>query len=218
MNQQLVIRLSSVMLAVALVGCSDSLDPYNADTHLLVNMSALGLDPGETFQLEATAGGQPAAAEWSSSNTAIATVSSAGVVTAIASGTAAITATSTADPSQRVTTSVTVFVLQGTELTSGVPLPISSSGARGSTQIYRIFVPPGTSLLRVQTGGGSGDLDIYVSRQSPTTSTTLAACFGFNAGNAELCNINNPQSGTWYITVEVWDAYDGATLTATLNP
>lgn len=224
MNQQLVIRLSSVMLAVAVVGCSDSLDPYNPDTGLLVNRAAVQLLPGETFQLQATAGGQPTTVTWESSNTAIATVSPTGVVTGVTPGTASVSAVSTADPSQRWTTSVTVPVT----LLSGQPITISSSGARLSAITHLIFVPPGTTQLRVQTTGGTGDLDIFVrpggavplgsaANYNAAYGDATIRCIGDNAGNNELCVIPNPESGVWYITVMVWDAYAGATLTATLN-
>jgi hypothetical protein len=216
MNQRLVIRAASLLLAVSLVGCDDTVDPYSPESTLVVNRVAVGVDPGDSFQLTATEGGSPASVTFESSNPAVATVSSTGLVTGVASGTAAVIVTSTTNPSERRTVSITVFTLQGTALTSGVPLTdLSNSAPRGATQIYRIFVPDGATNLRVQTSGGTGDVDIYVRQSSPTG--TLR-CFGFNAGNGELCNVANPARGTWYIILETWDPWAGVTLVATVTP
>ena len=80
------------------------------------NVSALTLSPsqvtvavGTTVQLAASAGsGQLGQIQWGSSNTAVATVSATGLVTAFAPGTATITARLLSDTTQQASASVLV--------------------------------------------------------------------------------------------------------------
>lgn len=103
----------------------------------------------------------------------------------------------------------------GIALTSGTPLT-SRSGDEGSTTLYRITVPAGATLLTVTTNGGSGDLDLYVRRgQEPTTSTYDCASDG--GSNEESCELDSPSEGTWYIMLEGFEAYSGASLLATVT-
>lgn len=103
----------------------------------------------------------------------------------------------------------------GTALTSGTSLT-GRSGGEGSTTLYRIVVPTGATLLTVTTSGGSGDLDLYVRRgQEPTTSAF--DCESAGGDNAESCEIEDPAAGTWYIVLEGFEAYSGASLLATVT-
>src|SRR5262249_36595760 len=62
-----------------------------------------------TFSATLDAGpGTSAAVNWSTANTAVATVTSAGMVTGVAPGTTSLTATSLADPTKTSTTTITV--------------------------------------------------------------------------------------------------------------
>lgn len=227
MNHRNVIRLTAAsLLALAALGCDGDPDPMHVapDQLFEVNPMFKGIDPGETLQLTATLGGNPVDVAWVSSDQAIATVTSGGLVTGVSSGFAAITATRAADPNAKLSSNVTVLPLLGTGLTNNVGIVIGSSGARFSSVIYRIFVPTGKTNLTFTLAGGTGDADIYVGYKTPpainTTSgaVTGASCRSENGGNGETCSIANPASGTWYIRVVVWDAYAGATLKATYTP
>jgi hypothetical protein len=224
MNLRSVLRVSTVLLVAATMACEKD-DPVSIAPEQRFNISPLfvGIDPGSTQQVTATIGTNPVPVTWESSNTAVATVDANGLVTALTSGFAAVTATQVADPSQKISSNITVLTLQGTALTNNVPITISSSGARFSSVLYRLFVPPGKTNVTFTLTGGSGDADIFVARSVPpalsaTGVATGAVCSSENGANAELCSINNPASGTWYVRVMVWDAYAGATLKGVYTP
>lgn len=220
MTHRNIVRLSRALVAVVALGCSDySSGVLPPSTFLVTPLTSL-IDEGTTVQLTATLDGATVPVTWTSENTNIATVSATGLVTAKAGGgPIAITAKLVSDPTKLRSANLTVAALQGIGLTKGVGVPVASSGARGSGLLYRIFVPPGTTQLVVTLRGGTGDADIYVKRQTPPdNSGTNATCQSFNGGNNEDCVIANPASGTWYILVDLWDPYTGATLTANYTP
>lgn len=99
-------------------------------------------------------------------------------------------------------------------LTSGTAVQVS--GAEGSLKLYRIVVPSGATQIVFQTRGGTGDLDMYV-RAGQVPSQTGVTCFSENVTNDEDCEIDNPQAGDWYILLVGYEAYSGATLTATVT-
>jgi len=212
---------SAALLTAFLPGCSDDEGPTGTEGPFLeVTPLFRGIEEGETIQLAATLGGNPVAVNWQSGNIAIATVSPTGLVTGVAGASlpVPITATMTSGDAQMRSASITVIALSGTGLQKGVPVTISSSGARGSGQLFRIRVPAGSTSLTVTLRGGTGDADIYVNRQTPPDNSGDAECFSFNGGNDEDCVIAAPAEGTWYILVDLWDPYAGATLTATYAP
>ena len=220
MTHRSVIRITTVLLAAALtVGCEKD-DPISIAPEDQFNITPLfvGIDPGATQQVTATVGTTAVPVTWESSNPAVATVTGTGLVTALTAGFTAVTATMTSDPTKKISSNITVLPLLGTGLTNGVAIgPLSSSGARGSTVLYRIFVPPGRTSLTVTLSGGTGDADIYVRRSTPPTLSAFT-CASENAANGESCVIANPASGTWYILIGLWDPYTGATLRATYAP
>lgn len=229
MTHRTVLRFfSSALLAVFVLGCGDDEGPTGTEgPFLTVTPLFRGIDEGESIQLAATLGGNPVAVTWVSENPARATVSSTGLVIGVnacagapatpvcTSNLVPITATATSDASMKRSASITVIRLTGTAVQNGVPVTgISSSGARGSTQLYRLFVPAGATSLRVTLAGGTGDVDLYVRRQTPPTTSSFT-CASENGANNELCVITNPASGTWYLLLGLWDPYAGVTLTAT---
>lgn len=217
MNQRNVIGFLSLLLAAGVMGCSDEGPTHVAAAdRFFVDPAYIGLDPGEVKQLNVTLGGTATTATFTSSNPAVATVTAAGAVTAVSPGFSAVEARS---GTFVVTSNITVLPLLGTALTPGTGLTIASSGARNSSVLYRVTVPTGKTNLKVTLTGGTGDADIYIRKSSPpTTASGGSTCKSENGGNEETCNIANPAAGTWYILVVVWDAYAGATLTASYTP
>jgi len=220
MTHRTVIRLFSGALLMAFVlGCAEDAPTAPEGPFLTVTPPFTGVDEqGGTVQLAATLAGQPVAVTWESSNTAIATVSATGLVTGVAPGTAAATASLASDPTQKRSASLTVVALSGIALTNGVPVTGLSGTANGTTRLYRISVPAGSTNLSVVLGGGTGDADIFVRRQTPpTTAVGGSTCSAEGPATTEVCNIANPAAGTWYILV-VSFIYSGASLTATYTP
>jgi len=211
--------VAATLLSVFALGCEDK-EPISIPPEEVLTVAPLfvGIDPGATQQLTATLGGQPVAVTWESSNPAVATVSGTGLVTGLTAGFTAITATVTSDATKKISSNITVLPLLGTGVSNGVAVgPLASSGARGSTVLYRIFVPPGKTNLTVTLAGGSGDVDLYLRRATPPTLSSFT-CASENAANNESCSIANPATGTWYILLGLWDAYAGVTLRATFTP
>ncbi len=103
-----------------------------------------------------------------------------------------------------------------TALSNGVPVT-GLSGATGSEVYYKIDVPAGQSKLEIQTSGGTGDLDLYVRKDSKPT-TTEWDHRPYLSGNNETVTINNPAAGTYYIMLRAYQAYTGVTLVATYTP
>lgn len=91
------------------------------------------------------------------------------------------------------------------------------SDSRNGWQHFTLDVNPGMSSLNVQMSGGSGDADLYVRYGSQPT-TGSYDCRPYVSGNSENCSFNNPQSGTWHISVRAYSAYSGVTLQAEANP
>ncbi|HYH95394.1 M4 family metallopeptidase [Hyalangium sp.] len=100
-----------------------------------------------------------------------------------------------------------------TPLTNGVPVS-SLSGSTGNKKYYTLEVPAGQSSLSFQTSGGTGDLDLYV-RFGSVPSASAYDCRPYTSGNAETCSFTNPQAGTWYVMLNAYSSYSGASLKGT---
>lgn len=84
-------------------------------------------------------------------------------------------------------------------------------GSEGRWRNYNISIPAGTSRFEVKMSGGTGDADLYVRRNAlPTVSTY--DCRPYLAGNQETCTFNNPQAGTWHISIRGYTSYSGVDL------
>ena len=97
----------------------------------------------------------------------------------------------------------------GNVLTNGVPVTIS--GATGSSQVWTLNVPAGKASVTFTMSGGTGDADLYVKQGSAPTDTVYT-CRPFLSGNNETCTINNPVAGTWYARAKGYAAFTGVTL------
>ena len=94
-----------------------------------------------------------------------------------------------------------------------VNTPLTISGASGSSTFYSITVPSGATNLQISTGGGSGDVDLHVTRGT-LPSRNSAKCSGTSGSNAESCVWTSPQPGTYYILAYGFSTYAGTTLQA----
>ncbi|MDO8502789.1 MAG: pre-peptidase C-terminal domain-containing protein [Gemmatimonadaceae bacterium] len=209
--------LALAMLPLLYVGCTDDYNFNEPVRSFEVSPVYTSIDEGTTLQLVARSGGAPASVTWKSDNELVLRVSNTGLVTAVAPGVTAVIATLTSDPTQTQSASITINKLSGTSIAKGAAVAVS--GATGTSALFRIFVPAGTTNLLVTIRGGTGDVDLYVRRAVPPTNSGSADdCHSWNGGNNETCSIANPQSGTWYMLLDAYATYTGATLTATYTP
>jgi leucyl aminopeptidase len=74
------------------------------------------------------------------------------------------------------------------------------SGNKKAKFTYTFDVDPCATSVTFTTSGGSGEVDLYV-RHGAKASTRNFDCASTNAGTAESCTIQNPQSGTWHVLV-----------------
>lgn len=119
-----------------------------------LSSSSLSLNPGNTSLLTYTinpANATNKAVTWSSSNTAVATVDSNGLVTAVAIGTSTITAT-TQDGSKTATCGVTVTAGSTTVSVTGVTLSAAAAALSvGDTKLLTATVQPPTATNQAVT-------------------------------------------------------------------
>lgn len=96
-------------------------------------------------------------------------------------------------------------------LANGVP-ESNLAGDFGSQTLYRVDVSAAMGTLRIETRGGTGDVDLYVKYGSPPTLTNFDYR-PYKGGNNELVETGVRQ-GTWYIMLHGYSNYAGVTLTA----
>ena len=99
-----------------------------------------------------------------------------------------------------------------TALTKGVTVS-GISGASGSTRDYTLVVPAGATGLSFRLSGGTGDADLYVRRGATATSSTND-CASTGSTNAETCSFATPTAATYFVRVQGYRSYSGASLLA----
>lgn len=102
-----------------------------------------------------------------------------------------------------------------TALTNGTPVA-NLSGATGEEQVFTLDVPAGATDLSFNLSGGAGDADMYVTFGSEP-STASYDCRSWATGNTETCTISNVQTGTYYVKLHAYAAFNGATLTGSFT-
>lgn len=141
---------------------------------------------------------------YTSSSTAVATVSATGLVSMVGGGTATITATSNGRSASATVTNV---------LTSGTA--ISIAGALNSVLSYYVNVPAGSTRLVVTLSNANAD-DADVEVLAPGVATPV--CVSENAASNETCTITNPVTGLYRIRVTGFTVYSNVQLRATVTP
>lgn len=220
MSNRIVTRYASLLFAAFVIGGCQDEEPTGVDT-LPFDVSPLSfaLDLGGTKQMKLI-GIAASDVTWESANPAVATVSSTGLVTGVGvGGPIAITARSKANPTTDLASATfQVNAVFGTAIQRNTDISLSLTSA----VLYRVFVPEGSTSLKVTLNGPNGDGDIYVKFGSPATYSTRnvagLSCVSWNAATAETCTFTNPAEGSWYILVDPWEPFTGATLRATVTP
>ena len=98
-------------------------------------------------------------------------------------------------------------------LVNGEPLT-GLGGAAGENAFYTIQVPEGARDLRIQTTGGTGDVDLRARFEAEPDFSTYD-CVSATGTNEETCFIANPQAGTYQLMFRNFLATAGVTLEAT---
>lgn len=95
-----------------------------------------------------------------------------------------------------------------TTLANGVPVAVA--GDTGSNTYYKLVVPARATSVSFVLQGGSGDADLYVKwGEAPDTTYD---CVSAGGSNNESCTLP-ARAGIYYVRVEGYAAYSGATLT-----
>jgi hypothetical protein len=91
-------------------------------------------------------------------------------------------------------------------LENGVPITNLSGSAVG-TKEFLLTIPPNAGHLRLDTYGGTGDVDLHI--YSPKQNFTSTNDF-----NDESISVDEPEHGEWLVVLWGWENYSGVTLVA----
>ena len=126
--------------------------------------------------------------------------------------------------SATATVSITVAALPDEEEPPADPVALTSSvavtglsGEKDEDQYFYIDVPDGIATLKVELSVGSGDPDLYVDTSNPPPLEGSLCRSWNNAGTDELCTIDSPAEGRYFVRVRGYDAFSDSTLIATLE-
>jgi vibriolysin len=101
--------------------------------------------------------------------------------------------------------------IEETEFENGVTVG-GISGSSKDQDLFYMEVPANASNLQFNTGGGSGDADLYVKFGSIPTLEDYD-CRSISSNSTENCTFNNPQTGTYHVMVEAWNSINNVSLT-----
>ncbi|MGH8076237.1 MAG: collagenase, partial [Lysobacter sp.] len=83
------------------------------------------------------------------------------------------------------------------------------SAAKGGYVYMYLYVPAGTSQLRIDVSGGSGNADLYVNTLGRWATKSAHNYRSTNAGNGEVVTVYNPPSGYVYISLHGAASFSG---------
>src|SRR5699024_1684546 len=87
----------------------------------------------------------------------------------------------------------------------------------GDTNWFYIYVPAGTTSLHIQTGGGTGNADLYVSNGTWPTASNYDVK-STRSGNSESADIAHPATGGYYyVSVYAASPYSDADVRASMS-
>ena len=89
---------------------------------------------------------------------------------------------------------------------------VVTQGPAGSSQQFTLVVPAGTASLILRTSGGSGDVTLYVKRNSAASASSYDYVSAHPNGNNEVVTIRSPAAGTYYLTVTSPSVFTGVSV------
>jgi hypothetical protein len=87
------------------------------------------------------------------------------------------------------------------------------AGAEDSITCHVVNVPTGTRVLRARLRGGRGDADLILLYHKPGFPFAVSE----DVGNNEDATVTSPTPGRWFVGVAGFEAFDGVTLSVTLD-
>ena len=189
---------------------------------ITLNKTALPLHPGNVETLVATVDPSDAALSWTSSNSAVATVSTAGKVTAVGNGSAVITASATDGSGKKATCTVTV-----TTLVTGVSLNKSSLNLNeGASETLTVTISPSTASNKSVTWSSTNTSAATVDQNGKVTAVskgtaTITATANDGSGKKATCAVTVKRLVSSIVLSQTSvTVYTGntVTLTATVSP
>ena len=174
-------------------------------TALTVAPTSAGLGVGGTVQLVANAttiGSPTVTYTYASSNTAVATVSSTGLVTAVGNGTAIITTTATTNTNS-LSASTTIGVASASVSISSITqnnLPVTLSSVAGQFEVTMNIAAGNQTLdsVRVTLGGKAAATQTFTINGAPNAPVTLSinsAAYTINADSSSTVSFLNGSTG-----------------------
>jgi serine protease len=88
--------------------------------------------------------------------------------------------------------------------------------SRNNFRHYTLEMPAGATTMNVNINGGTGDADLYI-RFGARPTTSQWDFRPFLDGNNESVTIDNPQAGTWHISVRAFATANGVTLSGNVE-
>jgi len=196
-NKFWIIALIAI-IGFSMAACDDG-DDGATTVHVkgvTLNKNIITLNIGDTETLTATVAPNNAtnkAVKWSTSNEAIATVATNGVVTAVAAGSATITVT-TADGGKTAICVVTVTGgNSGTPDLSGNITINPSTGVNINTQLTANY--SGSETVSYQWKKGDANVGTNSNKYTPTTAgsyTVTVSASGYNSKTSAVVDVNDP--------------------------
>jgi hypothetical protein len=95
-------------------------------------------------------------------------------------------------------------------LTRGLIIGDNAS-VKNSERFFMLYVPENTPELRLDTRGGSGDIDLYV-KHGNMPSTSRYDCRSIDIGTRQSCVIRSPQQGLYYVMLRGNARYYGVSV------
>ncbi|MFD3536805.1 collagenase [Streptomyces sp. NPDC058664] len=139
-----------------------------------------------------------------------------------AAGTYTVRLTVTDDKGATATATRTVTVTSGPAITECTGADIRTLGKNcrrsnvsattGNYAYFYLYVPTGTTQLKITVAGGTGDADLYYSGSAWAT-TTRYTSRATGAGNSHTLTVTNPPAGAHYISLHAVTTFGGATVT-----
>ena len=127
-----------------------------------------------------------------------------------------LTTSAVGNPAKSASKKAPIAVAIPVELANGVALsPIGAT--KDTVLVYTLVVPPGKENVYFQSIGGTGDMDMYVSRNR-VPGLTDYDCASFGPTTEEFCNIPFPAAGTYYVLLQAYSTFSGLSFTGVYAP